>query len=197
MKAYTFFHPNFCRNLVGLFLFLCGSFSWAQSLQMAQSNGLVAYSETIEVPGVSKAQLIERAQNWLNSNKNTISFISEEMGMVSMGSEVPFTSEYTNKKASTDGRVVYVATLLIKDGIFMYEFNNFYHEANPKLSHPVDLGFVTVSGVENKELNKEWKQKDMESMRKQVDVSIQKNIDALKKALLNENLSFNFSVNGN
>lgn len=189
-------HLHSFSKLAVLVLLFCCSVAKAQSLQMAQTDGLVAYSETIEVKGVSKAQLLERAQLWLMGNHHTMSFISEEMGMISVANSIPFQSEKSSKKASVDGRIVYVATLLVQDGVFMYEFNNFYHEADQKASHPFDLGFVTAFGTENRDLNKEWKVAVMNQVRKDIDAAMQKNIESLKKTLLNENLSFNLNVNG-
>ena len=181
---------------MAMLLLFCGTLAKAQSLQMAQTDGMVAYAESVEVSGATKAQLIERAQHWMMFNQHTMSFVSEEMGMISIASSIPFQSVTANKKASVDGRIVFVATLLFQDGVFVYEFNNFYHEADPKSSRPIDLGFVTAFGTENKDLNKEWKLAVMNEIRQQIDVVVQKNIDSLKKTLQNENLSFSLNVNG-
>jgi|GEM_PF-5047635 len=189
-------HLNSYLKLLTGFLLFSSTSAWSQSLQMTQTDGLVAYSETIDVLGVTKTDLIERAKTWLISTHHTISFISEEMGMISIASQVPFSSDKSPKNVSVDGRVVYIATLLIQDGVFMYEFNNFYHEANPDLPRATDLGFVTVTGTANKDLNKEWKVQIMSSIHKHLNTVMQNNIDSLKKTLLNENLSLSRDVTG-
>jgi hypothetical protein len=90
-----------------------------------------------------------------------------------------------------------VATLLVQDGVFMYEYANFYHEADPSQPHPTDLGFLTTVETPNKDLDKDWKADVMDEMRRQVTATVKKETENLKKVLLNENPSFSLNVNGN
>ncbi len=179
------------------FFIISTSFSWAQVSPTKSEEDLVTYTETIEVPGVSKAELIDRAKNWLKQSPSAVSFISDEMGMISIGSEIPYAGSTINKKVSLEGRIVYVATIIIQDGVFMYEYNNFFHEANPNAPHAMDMGFLTA--YEKNELNLEsrWKEVVMSDLRRKVNEGLQKNIDSLKKIMLNEKSSLSLNLQSN
>ena len=168
----------------------------AQTPDSNQQDGTFALTETIEVSNANKAELLERAKAWLSTSPHKFSFVSEDMGMISVAGVVPFRSLSAPKKASVNGRVVYVATLLVQDGVFMYEYANFYHEADPKQPNPTDLGFLTTSEATNKDLDHAWEATVMEELRRQVTAAVEKETENLKKMLLNENPSFSLNVKG-
>jgi hypothetical protein len=185
---------NPMKNFLLMLFLLCATSAWAQNLPTTQTDGLVAYTGTVEMLDATKAELVERAKNWLMSSEHSISFISEEMGMISVGSAIPYEGGKLETKASVSGRVVYVATILVQDGFFVYEFNNFFHEANPNVSRSTDLGFVTTNSLDNKDLNRDWKIAAMDDVRGKLDISLQKTIENLKKTMQNENPSLSKNV---
>ncbi len=184
------------KNLPLVLVLFCATCGWAQTLPTVQPDGLVTYTEAVTVANTTKGELMERAKNWLMSSKHSISFISEEMGMISVGSSVPHTSGSPETNGSVSGRVVYVATILVQEGAFVYEFNNFFHEADPNLPRATDLGFVMATSLTNKDLNRDWKVRAMDDVRAKLDASVQKTIGSLKRTMQNENPSLSWNVNG-
>ena len=188
--------PYPMKNLPLILLLLCATYGWAQTLPTVQADGLVTYTEAVTVANTTKGELMERAKNWLMGSKHSISFVSEEMGMISVGSSVPYVNGSPETNASVSGRVVYVATILVQEGVFVYEFNNFFHEADPNLPRATDLGFVMANGLVNKDLNRDWKIRAMDDVRAKIDASVQKTIGSLKRTMQNENPSLSWNVNG-
>lgn len=184
-------HPM--KNAIAIFL-LCSALSGqAQTFPTVQADGLVAYTGTVEIPNATQGELMERAKSWLMGSSHSISFVSDEMGLISLGSTIPYMASNREIRASVNGRVVYIATFLVQDGILAYEFNNFFHEADPSLQRATDLGFVIADGATSKDLNRDWKMLAMNDLRGKLDTALQKMIGDLKKTLADQNPSFSLN----
>lgn len=118
------------RNLsVIVFLFLAGNC-------FSQSDTALKYSEVIQVEGISKQELYQRARSWANdafkSSKNVMQIDDKETGEIAGKALFDATiSWYALGKRSAATTVNFKFQIIMKDGKYKYIFSdltdNYYH----------------------------------------------------------------------
>lgn len=98
------------------------------------------WSEVVEVPGVPKQILYQRALEWFNQTFNDMRAViqsqDKEAGTFYAKGYVKF-----GRIKGTPGEtyVYFTVNISVKDGKYKYEFNNFFHEGNIPSHHKMNL----------------------------------------------------------
>lgn len=97
-------------------------------------SGTITYSEVVQVPGASQAELYIRAKEWFVINfRNPASVIQvdEKQDGVLIGKAWQDNSSFAMLSWVTDSRLWYTVKITVKDGRYKYELSNFMEQTVP------------------------------------------------------------------
>jgi hypothetical protein len=119
------------KLLTGCFL-LVSVLVGAQDLPVDPTTNLITYSEVVETPGVSKADLYVRAGTWFSrtfkSSKSVLELQDKEAGKLIGKGVIPVIIKVPIMGATDAGTVSATITVLCKDGKYKYVIDNLNHE---------------------------------------------------------------------
>ena len=158
----------------------------AQTLPVDPATNQIAYSEVVDVPGVSKADLYVRAGTWFSrtfrSAKSVLELQDKEAGKLIGNGSIPVTIKVPIVGATDAGSVAATITIQCKDGKYKYSFEN--------LTHSRPFGANTQQWVDGGPLEQEKpkvgmmmrpSKREWSSIKESVDKDIKGMIDGLKK----------------
>lgn len=88
-----------------------------------------SYSEAVAVEGISRSELLSRAQRWLKNVDYKVEFSDPKSGFISVGGESKVRGVKDRKLKK--GKLIYVITLIVEDGRYWYDFAQFFYEVTP------------------------------------------------------------------
>ncbi len=101
-----------------------------------EATGHVVYTEVVNVPGVSQAELFKRLEHWFNTfYKNPTSIIQTKDAATGKidGKHTIYVYNEVNGKKNQHGQVKYTITVEAKDGKFRYRIDDIFFFQTPKL----------------------------------------------------------------
>lgn len=135
-------------------------------------EGIITYTEVVEVAGMSQEALVKNAQKWFNE------VYKSDQKRVTEGSKISDNHNIIVKKGSKDvGGVNYDVSIMVKDGRYKFVFTNFVHKDYQKT-----IG--TGGKLEREEPKDGFSAKVWADIKVQVDTQIQELIAELKKAMV-------------
>ncbi|MCK0199125.1 DUF4468 domain-containing protein [Ornithobacterium rhinotracheale] len=168
-----------------LLLFLC-----LFAMTKAQEAKPLGFTKVVEVPGVSKENLYNRAKLWVSDNFKKVDYVvdvdDKEGGVLICKSNFPIQKDGF-WGIDFDGRINFTLKLLFKDGKYKYELTNYLHE--PNLNKKAFFGLLTTSekypaseGYNKKDykFNKKWfdeNWKEIKSMSEEKSLIIIKSLE--------------------
>jgi hypothetical protein len=145
------------------------------------ANGKIVYAEEVKVDGVTKADLIVRAGDWLMKTYKlpTDSVITNDKttGKIVVKSRLNVTQVYF-QKAQDAGNVRYTINVMVSEGKFSYSVDGFIHEKGGEVP---SLGYIGRPYSEIKDLG--IYKEDYRDIQKQVDAKTLTLIKSLKEAM--------------
>ena len=97
---------------------------------LPERDGVVIYTEVVEVDGVTKGDLFARGMEWVAKNyvsaNHVVQFKDKEAGTI-VG-KANLRVYIKNPIKFNFGVVKYTVSLYLKDGKYKYEFTDFYHD---------------------------------------------------------------------
>ncbi|MCK0199126.1 DUF4468 domain-containing protein [Ornithobacterium rhinotracheale] len=136
-----------------LLLFLC-----LFAMTKAQEAKPLGFTKVVEVPGVSKENLYNRAKLWVSDNFKKAEYVvdvdDKENGLIICKSNYLFESKSITGGDTARGRVTFTLKMFFKDGKYKYEITDFVHSNK-------DFGLLTESDepARKKSFGKGWYQK--------------------------------------
>lgn len=142
------------RNIILLFLLFVGFAVNAQSK--------LNYSEVIQVDGVDKAELYNRAINWFTNSfrspNNVIQYNDKDAGQITAKALFEYNPTFFVGSGPVKGYIRYTVSIYVKDGRYKYEITDFTHD--PTASNAKSVGVITDAvdypGVEKRKANQQW-----------------------------------------
>lgn len=143
----------------------------------AQDVTPLTYSEVIQVDGVSKDELYNRAKKWFSSayrdaNK-VIKDESKSDGSITAKAKMLYNSGVLSGSAITEGAISYDITIAARDGRYKYVISNFIHTPFDNELYG-NFGLITTSEEAPKVKLKlgttnGWRKKVWNDIKKQID----------------------------
>lgn len=143
----------------------------------AQDVTPLTYSEVIQVDGVSKDELYNRAKQWFSSayrdaNK-VIKDESKSDGSITAKAIMRYNSGILSGSAITKGAISYDIAIAVRDGRYKYVISNFIHTPYDDEQYG-NFGLITTSDEAPKVKLKlgttnGWRRKVWEDIKKQID----------------------------
>lgn len=170
------------KKITLLFMLLVG-------LTMSAQNKL-NFSEVIQVEGVSKSELHERAFNWFintfrNAN-NVIQVNDKENGQITAKALLNYTPSFLVGSGPVKGYISYTVSIYSKDGRYKYEITDFYHD--PTGPNKKSVGIITddeiYPGEEKKQANQKWMNETWSDIKSQIEANNALLILGIKKNMI-------------
>ncbi len=101
-----------------------------------EGTGRVVYTEVVDVPGATKADLFKRLDHWFNTfYKNPSSIIQSKDAATGKidGKHTIYVYNEVNGKKNQFGQVKYTVTVEVKEGKYRYKVDEIYFFKVPKL----------------------------------------------------------------
>lgn len=110
-----------------------------------QAQEPLTYNGVVKVDGASKEELYNRARIWFAkafvNSKEVLQSESEENGQLIGKAVKIYDQGFLSGSKETHGRIIYTASIFVKDGRYKYIFTDLVHESYGSLS----LGLITTS----------------------------------------------------
>ncbi len=128
------------RFLFSLSLILFSLFTQAQLIMIDSETGEYNYEEVIDVTGITKQEVLNRAKTWLNIYYKTNDSINDNGSDVHKTASNDFVFKLIQKDISM--KIFFDIEIKTKDNKYKYEFSNF--EVGKKVRDEIDAMSLSV-----------------------------------------------------
>lgn len=161
--------------------------------RVLQNGDNFEYTDVVQVEGVSKKQLFDRAKMWLatyyRSSSDVLQIVDEENSQLVGKALIEYHSSVFKGSEATKGYIRYKISIFFKDGRYKYSFSNFIHEGNPFNDGPeISFGLITNDEKCPIEFNNflagaKWRDNVWNDIKDKVDAEMKGTIEALKTSM--------------
>lgn len=119
-----------------IILFLAISANAQPPVPIEEGTGRVVYTEVVNVPGATQAELFKRVDHWFNTfYKNPASIIQTKDAAIGKmdGKHTIYVYNEVNGKKNQFGQVKYTITVEAKEGKYRFKIDEIYFYKVPKL----------------------------------------------------------------
>ena len=121
------------KILTTIAIVLCAISVKSQDFKIDETTKLITYTEVVELPNVSKADLYLRANTWFSrafkSAKNVIDFQDKETGKIIAKGSIGTSIKMPLSPRVESGNISFSMTIICKDGKYKYMLDNLNHSA--------------------------------------------------------------------
>jgi hypothetical protein len=161
--------------------------------RVLQSGDNFEYTDVVQVEGISKKQLFNRAKMWIatyyRSSSDVLQIVDEENGQIVGKALIEYHSSVYKGSEATKGYIRYKISIFFKDGRYKYSFSNFIHEGNPFNDGPeISFGLITNDEECPIEFNNiligaKWRDNVWNDIKDKVDAEMKGTVESLKTSM--------------